>query len=436
MIELTPPTQTNHKQFPNLQSTSRIPTLVINESDVVETLRFTDKIIQSVGPRLAGTHACDISAEIIHDQLRTSCDSSKKESFSFHREAFIALMKVFFITYLFTLPAILFGGSWLILGIASLIFGSIFALTEFVFYLTPFDKFFKKHQGYNVSGTIEPIGDVRQQIVISGHHDSAYVFNFFRKFQKFYAYRIFLGLAFYFATLILLILWGIGAHFPEYTRSFAVFMRVFWGIAFFFIVQFYFFKSNEVSPGAGDNLIASAISVKLAEHFGAAKRQNSNLLKHTRLIFASFDAEESGLRGSRAFCAKHKKELQAIPTYNFNIESIYNVSDLSFLTKDINQSVPLSTLMAQECMIIAQEFGYKTEKGPITWGGGGTDAAEFAKIGVSAVTILGMKNTAIREGLYYHTPDDTVDKIEPAAVRAVLEISAAFIAKKDAEISF
>ncbi|MHA1744507.1 MAG: M28 family peptidase, partial [Promethearchaeota archaeon] len=89
----------------------------------------------------------------------------------------------------------------------------------------------------------------------------------------------------------------------------------------------------------------------------------------------------------------------------------------------------------QECMDIAQNLGYKTEKGPITWGGGATDAGEFAKIGVSAVTILGMKNTAIREGLYYHTPEDTVDKIEPAAVRAVLEITASFIAKKDAEVS-
>ena len=213
-------------------------------------------------------------------------------------------------------------------------------------------------------------------------------------------------------------------------------MRIFWGIGFCFLVQFFFFKSNEITPGAGDNLIASAISVKLAQRFGMAKQQNHNSLQHTRLIFASFDAEESGLRGSRAYCAQHKTELQAIPTYNFNLESIYNVEDLSFLTKDINQSVPLSKLMARECMTIAQNLGYKTEKGPITWGGGGTDAAEFAKIGVSAVTLLGMKNTAVREGLYYHTPEDTVDKIEPAAVKACLEIVTEYIAKKDAEISF
>ena len=167
MIELTPPTQTNLKQVPSYPSTSRIPALVVTESDVVETLTFTDNIIQTVGPRLAGTSACNISAELIHDQLRNSCDSSNKEIFSFHRETFLAFMRIFSITYLLTLPAILFGGSWIILGIVSLIFGSVFALTEFVFYLTPFDKFFKKHQGYNVSGTIEPIGEVKQQIVIT-----------------------------------------------------------------------------------------------------------------------------------------------------------------------------------------------------------------------------------------------------------------------------
>jgi len=81
----------------------------------------------------------------------------------------------------------------LVPAILGLLFGSVFALTEFLLYLTPFDRFFPKHCGYNVSGLIEPAGEVKQQIVVSGHHDSAYVFNFFKKQQKLYAPRIILG---------------------------------------------------------------------------------------------------------------------------------------------------------------------------------------------------------------------------------------------------
>jgi Zn-dependent M28 family amino/carboxypeptidase len=211
-------------------------------------------------------------------------------------------------------------------------------------------------------------------------------------------------------------------------------MRVFWGLGLFFVIQFYFFASKEISPGAGDNLIAVAILLKLAQRFGIAKKNNHNPLQHTRLIFASLDAEESGLRGSRAYCRRHGDTLTSIPTYNFNLESIYKGDELSFLTKDVNQYVRLSKEMVNECMDVAGQLGHHTAEGPITWGGGATDAAEFARIGVTATTLLGMENRFIRDELSYHTMEDTVDKIDPAAVRAGLEIVAGFICRKDSEV--
>jgi hypothetical protein len=409
--------------------------LAITERDVEDTLQFTSDLIDEIGPRLAGTPECFEAAERIHNELASSCDSSNIESFSFHREAFLSFMRVFLIAYLSTFPVLIFGGYWLVPATLSLLFGSAFALTEFVLYLTPFDRFFQKHHGYNVSGSIEPTGEVKQQIVVSGHHDSAYVFNFFKKHQKLYAPRIILGLILYHLMLLSLVFWGLAEFFHVSTSGFADFVRIFWGIGFLYGIQFFFFKSKEISPGAGDNLIAVATSLKLAQRFGSAKKNGYNLLQHTRLIFASFDAEESGLRGSRAYCRKHIEALTSIPTYNFNLESIYNLDDLSFLTKDINQHVRLSKEMVDECMDIAGQMGHHTKKGPITWGGGGTDAAEFARIGVAATSLLGMENRFIRDGLYYHTMEDTVDKIDPAAVRASLEIVAGFILKKDSELA-
>lgn len=120
----------------------------------------------------------------------------------------------------------------------------------------------------------------------SGHHDSAYVFNFFKKHQKLYAPRIILGLIVYHLTLLLLVFWGLVELLHVSTSGFANFVRIFWGIGFLSGIQFYFFKSKELSPGAGDNLIAVAMSLKLAQRFGSAKKNNCNLLQHTRLIFA------------------------------------------------------------------------------------------------------------------------------------------------------
>jgi len=91
--------------------------------------------------------------------------------------------------------------------------------------------------------------------------------------------------------------------------------------------------------------------------------------------------------------------------------------------------------MAHDGMIIAESLGYKTKAAPITSGGGGTDAAEYAKQNIEATTILGMENTAIREGLAYHTLNDTVDSINPSVVKAVLEIVYRYILYKEWELS-
>ena len=158
--------------------------LAITERDVEDALQFTSDLIDEIGPRLAGTPECIQAAERIHDTLASSCDSARKESFHFHREALLSSVRVLFIAYLSVFPVLIFGGHWFVPAILGLLFGSAFTVTEFLLYLTPFDRFFRKHCGYNISGTIEPAGAVKQQIVVSAHHDSAYVFNFFKKHQK------------------------------------------------------------------------------------------------------------------------------------------------------------------------------------------------------------------------------------------------------------
>jgi hypothetical protein len=61
-------------------------------------------------------------------------------------------------------------------------------------------------------------------------------------------------------------------------------------------LPFWHFLSDTGTPGAGDNLISSVMAVQLAAFYGKQKP------KHTMLMFMSYDVEELGLKGLRAFC--------------------------------------------------------------------------------------------------------------------------------------
>lgn len=409
----------------------------ITEDDVNDSLLMTKEIIDKYGPRLTGTKPTKLATQNIHEKLSKHCDYSKIETFKVTRESFMAFMKIFASSFIFSSFFFFLGGFWTIIAVIGYSFASIFALLQFVLYKETFDFLFRKFTGYNVFGVIKPSETIKQRIIVQGHHDSAYVMNFMSnpKLQKLYAPRIFIGLFVFIGTNFLLIILLILDIVQVQTNGFRMVITYIILVGAPTVIQFFFFKSNKISPGAGDNLIASMIAVKIAQIFGESKKNGHDLLKHTEIVVLSTDAEESALRGARAYVKSHIDELRAIPTYVFNLESIYNVEHLSFLTADINGFIKLSSEMAHDGMIIAESLGYKTKEAPITFGGGGTDAAEYARYNIEATTLLGMENTAIRDGLVYHTLNDTVDSIDPSAVKAVLEIVYRYIIYKEWKVS-
>ena len=92
------------------------------------------------------------------------------------------------------------------------------------------------------------------------------------------------------------------------------------------------------------------------------------------------DAEESGLRGARAFVKENYEKLIATPHYNYNMDSLFSANHLIFLTSDINNTVKLSKNLAEKGIHVAEKLGYTAEKMNMPFGGGATDAGEFAKV--------------------------------------------------------
>ncbi|MFA7225812.1 MAG: aminopeptidase, partial [Sphaerochaetaceae bacterium] len=78
-----------------------------------------------------------------------------------------------------------------------------------------------------------------------------------------------------------------------------------------------------------------------------------------------------------------------------------------------------------------KEMGFEAFSQPIAFLTGGTDAAEAAKVGVKATTLMAMPWGNSERAAAYHTPNDVVEAIEPLAVEVALSIAIKFIENLD-----
>ena len=379
----------------------------------------TQKLIDKFGPREAGSKSCQNCAEEIFNDLKGFADSAKKQEFDVHTGAFLGWIRILVVLYAISV-AMLWLNMPLVSGIL-LLSGILIMVFQFFLYKHFIDFLFPKKTGVNVWGAVEPEGEVKRQVIISGHHDSARVFNFFIHQPKLYALRVTGGIGILIFICVLSFVFAllpIGSVIPAVLASLGAVI----------VLQLWFFYSSKSTPGAGDNLIASMMAVEALRSIKSASK-----LKHTRVIAASFDAEEEGLRGAYAFAKANAKMLKEVPTYLYNIDCPYYLKDMFFLTSDINASVQLSEEFAKKCGEAADSLGYKVQVKPITFLTGGTDAGELAKYGVQATTMMAMPWDNTERAAVYHTMNDTCDAVERHAVKAGLEVFFEVVKAMDSE---
>lgn len=385
-----------------------------------DVFQRVEKLIEKHGPRLAGTKACLDTADDLYDELNSFSDQAFKEDFYVYQGAFLGWIRILVFSYVLGTVFL-----WLNLPIYALILavGSLLVLTlQFFLYLPLLDKFYPKKQARNVYGVLEPTHEVKQQIIISGHHDSAHVFNFFIHQPKLYNLRT-TGSIFF---VILLTLLSTVLIFIKDVTILTLSIQIIISLGALLVAQMWFFSSKKVAPGAGDNLVASSIALSIGKYYRSLRDQGKGL-KHTRLILMSFDAEEEGLRGARAYAKKHEEEFKSIKTYMLNMDCLYDENELFFLTSDLNNFVKLDDQLANKLVEIGNKLNIKTKTQPLAFLTGGTDAAELAKKGVLATTIIGMPWTNSSRSNVYHTPNDTLDKVSQKVVEDTIAIYTSFI---------
>jgi aminopeptidase YwaD len=402
----------------------RRPRVSVPGDAVTRALAFTHEVVTGFPRRVAGSPSCRAAAARIREEYSTACDEGtvQSESFGFHPQAFIGYLPFLAILYVAAVVLMFLGQPLLAaLGLAAVL--ALFAC-QGLLYLTVFDFLFRAATGTNVHGKVEPEGEVRQQIIVAGHHDAAPVFRYFAEAPS--RYPLIVGIGFGCFGLAFA-----GAVSMAVTGSRPLWMCVALAVGTIGVIPIYRFFTGEISPGAGDNLIATAMAGEIARRFSDRKKAGQGL-EHTRLICLSADAEECGLRGSRAWVKAHRHDLLATKTFVVCLDTLYWPDQLHVIEKDVNGFVALSGSLARELDGVAKALGVGSHVARMPFGAGATDAASFGRAGIEAASLIACEVSYDLPGDFvYHTPRDTVDAIDPRAIEQVHDVLVEFIQRKD-----
>jgi aminopeptidase YwaD len=409
-----------------------LETAGVTGEQVSRAFAFTDEVVERYPGRVTGTEALHEAARRIRDEFAQYCDagSAKIEEFDVHPGSFLKYLPGLTVLYLAAAVLLYFNLPWPALACIAL---AVLAFTgQFLLYWHLLDPLFPKCRGYNVVASIDPEDEIRQQVIVSAHHDAAYVFHLLARAPRLYFPLMRAGAAvMLLAFLVCLTAASLSLAaivVPQWVAVVLIVMGV-------FVLSFLFFTTNQVVPGAGDNMVAVAIAGEIGRIFGEARRSGAGRLKHTRIVLASFDAEECGMRGARAFVRKHRQEIAEVRTYVLNMDTLYRLKDLNFFRADRNSMVKLSYPVALECRDIARAMGYRATVSSMSPGGGHTDAAAFGEAGVEATNLCAMSYNRMKEyhPWVYHTANDVSKYVERPLVAACIGIIREYIIKKDAE---
>ena len=382
--------------------------------DKFDMYGFIKEVCDEIGPRL-GTYSQEKKAGLkIKEILEKKVDEVELEDFKCHPAAFLDFTLVAWIAVIGGVVAF-----WFVPILSFILF--TYALTAYLFeqrYLKEYvDFFFPERTGTNVIGKLKPSGKSKHIVICSGHHDSAYEFPLFKKMKAKFGILAYTTVATIILSSIvamtkfildLLILSTLATNFLFF--SITLVCVVMTGYLHFGL------HSKFVIPGAHDNLSGVAVVLELAHYFSAQR------LKNIELWFISFSCEEN-MRGSKRFVKKHYKELINSKTINFDM---VGKGEICIISKE-----PYFT--AKHSFELAKEFQNSNTHLPIkVVHFGGSDAANFSKKGLEAISIMGLT----REGYpdTWHVMEDKPEIIEPDKLDRTLQATIKYLTDLDSTL--
>jgi len=253
-----------------------------------EVLQIASQLLKKYTYRITGTDVALKAGEAIKEMLDISCQKSTLEPFRVHPGQLWNIGKILTSIYLISVITYWLGIIGIYVSICIILIGLVYGFSHFILYSSLFDKLFIGKNAHNAVGIIEPSNTVKQQIIIVGHHDSPFVFRYLLRHQSIYSLIMVLsigsylfGVAISIYRFLFLIINGHVLNNDMLTILLIVLLIA--------ILPLFFFITKEPSPGAGDNLIGSVITISLSQIFSKNNPMKLNL-ENTRLVFLSSDA--------------------------------------------------------------------------------------------------------------------------------------------------
>ncbi len=382
-------------------------------------------IVNACGPRISGSESDRKAIDLIKGFMSKSCDKVDVEEFDVAPRVLQRVTETItlgvvaaFITF-FISPVISF-----IVGVGS---GVIFISSrwydkEFI------EKYLEKKKTANIVGTIKPSGEVKQRLIVSGHHDSA--FNMTLLHRQFVWLTPILEFFTTVSLIGMIVLSGYAV--VKGKLIYPIIPTAFWSwtvlIGFFGVITSQIMRKGLVTDiaveGANDNLSAVAVAIGFAGHLSSHKPRT------TEVLCISFAAEEPNTKGSQDFVKKHFDALKSVPTYILNFDMVGENGTLRVVKKEYEvQSKHSKTFVDFVCK--AAEAG-KVKVKPSALPFGNTDATPFSRKGFEATSIVRLDSTGLPG--HWHTMEDTIKNVREESLIECLELSKAVLAAVEMKI--
>ena len=376
------------------------------------------KICREIGPRAPGSENEKKAQEFLADELGKTCDRVAIEDFPVHPAAFLSWVPL---SALFlSLAAVAFNFGFAAISLVLVVLCYVMLIGEFVLYKPLLGPFFKKKTSHNVFGVRKAKGETKRRIVFCGHCDSSNEWRFTHLgghvLLKFVLFTSLAAFVFGLVISIIAITRGYAFNFTLFNADDKL-LRVL-GYIFLAFVPFFFFASffenrKLTVIGANDNLTGSLATAAITRFM----HDNDIRFENTEVCALISGSEEAGLRGAKAFCAKHDKMLKEVETVFCAVDTLKDLDHIAVYNRDMSGLVKHSekacALLKKGGEIAGIDLPYQT----VTLGS--SDGAAATQAGLHATTLAAMDPLPAR---YYHTRRDTEEILDIKSIEVGINI--------------
>ena len=377
------------------------------------TIREVKKVCAEIGPRESGEESERKAQAYVAESMKGVADSVEVEDFEVHPKAFMGWVLVDVVMMIISIGCLAISrfistdGVSALLNIIATVLSAlsvIFMVCEFLFYKQLLDAFFPKRKSCNVVCTRKASGETKKRIIFAGHIDSAYEWTYTHLGGGKMLKRV---IAFAFGSIFVNLALDIIAFFnvPQWADTTLAVISLVTIIPV--SMGAFFVNWKLVVPGANDNLTGVFASMAVMRYMAA----NDIRFENTDVLSVSTACEEAGLRGAKAFAAKHAND--GVETVFIATDTLKDYDFMGIYNKDMSGTVKLDAQVAAMVKKASETAGLNLPYSNVYFGS--SDAAAIMQGGIKCAALAAMDPEPAR---YYHTRDDKPDILEPKTIEA------------------